>query len=323
MPTSTSLKHRKGGLKSCLSAKPLATHARDQWGLLPSAVAPNKLRQMYSGRDGRLSRWRARRRQAASSQRDLDADIWTASWGTRRMKPWSLLRWATQQLLFSKVEKGHCYYSSQPLSASRLVAELQAHCTLQDFYSRLPLLASPSTPYDLGDVAVHIVGDIKTPKGDVLTDGFAEISLKLARKLNLVSGEQVRQGVYDAYQFRGLARDAATGDALIVKGMFVVIETDEDVMYIRKSCEKIRFKPSAEFSSFSQELDVVQSTATPRPAQSECTALRGTWDASLPPSHTGGQAEHKGRPARLLQKSQGRHCRRHGGRKLGLCARAS
>ena len=245
-----------------LPERPAAGHPR------PGPVGPAAVRRRSK---------QAPRQEKTSSQlsRDLDADIWTASWGTRRMKPWSLLRWATQhscqpewlQLLFSKVEKGHCYYSSQPLSASRLVAELQARCTLQDFYSRLPLLASPSTPYDLGDVAdvaVHIVEDIKMPKGDVLTDGFAEISLKLARKLNLVSGEQVRQGVYDAYQFRGLVRDAATGDALIVKGMFVVIETDEDVMYIRKSCEKIRFKPSAEFSSFSQELDVVQSTAAPQ-----------------------------------------------------------
>ncbi|CAE7366740.1 unnamed protein product, partial [Symbiodinium sp. CCMP2592] len=214
---------------------------------------------------------RLARCESSHLSRDLCSDIWSTSWGTRKVKPCALFRWSEEhplqpawvQLLFSKPEKGKCYYSEKALFDSPVVREMSRHYSMQDVYNRLPLLATPSKTYELGsEDTVCVVDDVVNAAGKNVTDGFAEISLDFALKHGLVTKEQVEQGIYHAIQFRGLFRDIASGEILLAKGMLAVRKGLQRALCLRPKCIKMRFNPTADFAAAcTPGIDVVQTTA--------------------------------------------------------------
>ena len=68
-----------------------------------------------------------------------------------------------------------------------------------------------------------------------------------------------------AFTARGLLTDAAAGDVILAKGMLTVGKHMDQALTLRKSCVKIRFRPTADFAtSFRPGINVVQTTEVPQ-----------------------------------------------------------
>jgi len=147
--------------------------------------------------------------------RELNAPLFSVQYGSRKRKPQTLAPLSvaavpTHRPLHAVCgkEDGQVLYSAEHLdrsSSAQLV--LNAADDLQDAYSRMPLLASPSTSYKLPEhVQVRWAPDLYGPANAATTDGQAECSPDVARSLMLLPEEVTANspGLCKSAQFRGV-----------------------------------------------------------------------------------------------------------------------
>ena len=138
-------------------------------------------------------------------------------------------------------EDGHMYYAQKGLENSpTAVKVLEACATVEAAYSRLSLLASPSTLVELpAGFAAAEVADLER-WGIKVTDGQAEISVELAKRLGLLTEEDCRRKRFHSWQFRGVLLTTRV-EATLCKGMLLLNAKLSEGLRLRSSCIKIRW----------------------------------------------------------------------------------
>ena len=209
--------------------------------------------------------------------RETRAPVFTVNFGSGKAKP-RILRpltvqgarveaeWPTLQALSGK-ESGTVYYSEKGLQESAsAVRLLTAAASLQEAYSRLPLLFTPSQPKSLPpNLKVVLVEDI-FHSGVATTDGASDVGWRSAVELGLLTSRP-QQGfaLYAAEQFRAfLALDST--HHLVAKGMLMVDPRRQEHLHVRRSCQKMAMCYACAASSDHLGLDISGSTAQPPPA---------------------------------------------------------
>ncbi|CAE7510964.1 unnamed protein product [Symbiodinium natans] len=201
-------------------------------------------------------------------------DIASVDWKCGKRKPEQLVPLIIQGVRADTVrptlqavvgkEDGLTYYASQPLrqsvSAMRLLTAAQ---NVQEAYSRLPLLLSPSTPCVVPQCGfrVEIVeddypGEDRTQ--DPTTDGASDVGTAAAVRLGLIKSETDINS-YSPTQFRGLLRVGPLWHVL-VKGMLMIDCRRKDGLHIRRSCSKLHMHYLSPVSSEHLGLDLTQNT---------------------------------------------------------------
>ena len=128
--------------------------------------------------------------QSSRLSRELNSPLFSVQYGSRKRKPQTLAPLSvtgvpTHRPLHAVCgkEDGQILYSAERLdrsSSAQLV--LNAAADLQDAYSRMPLLTSPSISYKLTEqVQVQWAPDLNSPANEATMDGQAECSPDVAR----------------------------------------------------------------------------------------------------------------------------------------------
>ena len=212
--------------------------------------------------------------------RSLGVDVFSVKFGNKTRKPQWLVPLAIQgvavvqrpclQAVVGK-ESGKVYYASKPLSESlAAVCLLQASSSVQEAYSRLPLLLSPSEAQAFpSNLTVTLADDIYHGE-DATTDGASDIGWRDAVRLNVLKESSGTEYVlYSPVQFRGFFRLRQDLHAL-GKGMLMVDPTREDGLRLRRSCKKLEIV-NAETTSETLGLDITDDTwEAMQPARVNC-----------------------------------------------------
>ena len=187
--------------------------------------------------------------------RSLQVDVFCVDFGTRTRKPDWLVPLTVEGVAtterpclraLSGKESGNVYFASKPLANSlAAMLVLQASASVQEAYSRLPLLLSPSRHQAFPrDLATTLVEDVYNGE-DATTDGASDIGWRDAVRLNLLDiSSDKKHLLYAPVQFRGFFR--LRQDLYVLgKGMLMVDPTREHGLHLRRSCRKLELVNAA------------------------------------------------------------------------------
>lgn len=177
--------------------------------------------------------------------RELGAPLYSVQLGTRKTKPRllyplvlaELQNTAPQLHAVCGRENGQVYFSAIPLSESVTVMRLlEGARDIPEFYSRLPLLTTPSTFVPLPTRTPVLAAPDAVVDDIATTDGQAEVSVATARKLGFLVEEAP---LYSTWQFRAVL--PLEGGFCLCKGMLLVNPNVQGIL-LRDSCIKVRWQ---------------------------------------------------------------------------------